>query len=103
MRKVLCGFALTLVGCLIGGGLSTEANAQVTLPAASAASTVPDVVTLKNGSIIYGEVVEMADGVLYIKTAAAADTAIKIKWANVEKLAINHPIPFHLKEGSVLI
>ena len=53
--------------------------------------------------MLYGEVVEMSDGVLYIKTAAAADNIVKIKWANVEKLAINHPIPFHLKEGSVLI
>jgi putative salt-induced outer membrane protein YdiY len=53
--------------------------------------------------VLYGEVVEMSDGVLYIKTAAAEDKIIKIKWANVEKLAINHPIPFHLKEGSVLI
>ena len=60
-------------------------------------------ITLKDGGVLYGEVVEMSDGVLYIKTAAAADNIVKIKWANVEKLAINHPIPFHLKEGSVLI
>jgi len=63
----------------------------------------PDVVTLKDGGVLYGEVLEMSDGVLYIKTAAAADNIVKLKWANVEKLAINHPIPFHLKEGSVLI
>ena len=62
-----------------------------------------DMITLKDGRMIYGEVVEMADGVVYIKTAAAAENIVKIKWANVEKLAINHPIPFHLKEGSVLI
>jgi putative salt-induced outer membrane protein YdiY len=45
----------------------------------------------------------MSDGVLYIKTAAAVDNLVKIKWANVEKLTTNHPLPFHLKEGSVLI
>jgi putative salt-induced outer membrane protein YdiY len=70
---------------------------------APAAPVPPDMITLKDGGIIYGEVVEMADGVVYIKTAAAAENIIKIKWANVEKLAINHPIPFHLKEGSVLV
>jgi putative salt-induced outer membrane protein YdiY len=62
-----------------------------------------DVVTLKDGGVIYGEVVEMSGGVLLIKTAAAADNIVKIKWANVSKLSINHSIPFHLKEGTVLI
>ena len=42
-------------------------------------------------------------GCYSIKTAAAADNIVKIKWASVAKLAINHPIPFHLKEGTVLI
>ncbi len=62
-----------------------------------------DRVTLKDGGVLYGEVLEMSGGVLSIKTAAAADTIVKLKWANVEKLAINHPIPFHLKEGTVLM
>lgn len=62
-----------------------------------------DVVTLKDGGVLYGEVIEMSGGVLSIKTAAAADNIVKIKWANVSKLAINHPIPFHLKEGTVLV
>jgi hypothetical protein len=57
-------------------------------------------VTLKDGSVIYGEVIEMSGGVLLIKTDAAADKTVKLNWANVEKLAINHPLPFHLKEGS---
>lgn len=60
-------------------------------------------VTLKDGSVLYGEVIEMSGGVLLINTAEAADNIIKLNWANMEKLAINHPIPFHLKEGSVLI
>lgn len=49
------------------------------------------------------KLIEMSGGVLYIKTAAAADNIMKITWASVSKLAINHPIPFHLKEGTVLI
>ena len=93
---------VVLLACLMTPRLVTAADA----PAIEDASVAPaplDVVTLKDGSVLYGEVVEMADGVLYIKTAVAADNLVKIKWANVEKLTINHPIPFHLKEGSVLI
>ena len=80
--------------------VAADAAAVVDAPASPAP---PDIITLKDGGIIYGEVVEMADGVVYIKTTAAAENIVKIKWANVEKLAINHPIPFHLKEGSVLV
>lgn len=60
-----------------------------------------DVVTLKDGSVIHGEVIEMSGGTLLIKAAFGVDI-IKVKWADVTKLAVNHPIPFHLKEGSVL-
>ena len=61
-----------------------------------------DVVTLKDGSVIYGEVVEMSGGLLQIKNPAAGDI-IKVKWAEVSTLKVSHPIPFHLKEGTVLI
>jgi len=60
MKKVLCGFVLAMVVSLIGGVLPTEATAQDVPPAAPAAPIAPDAVTLKNGSIIYGEVIEMA-------------------------------------------
>ena len=103
MKKVLCGVALALIGCVMGGGLSHEVNAQVVLPASAAAPTVLDVVTLKNGSIIYGEVIEMAGGVLQIKTPASPDNLLKVNWNDVAKLSVNHPVPFHLKEGSVIM
>jgi putative salt-induced outer membrane protein YdiY len=61
-----------------------------------------DVVTLKDGSVIYGEVIEMSGGLLQIKNAMASEI-IKVKWAEVSKLAVSHPIPFHLKDGTVLI
>lgn len=88
------GSLLLLLGILISGVAS-----------AHAAEEAPrlDVVTLKNGSKIYGEVVEMAGGVLVMKTPISSDPAIKIKWAEVSALEVNHPIPFHLKEGTVLI
>ncbi len=103
MKKVLCGFAIAVAGCLMGGVLSTETNAQDIPPAAPAAPTTPDVVTLKDGSIIYGEVIEMVGGVLQIKTSASPDNLLKVNWNDVAKLAVNHPIPFHLKEGSVIM
>lgn len=62
-----------------------------------------DVVTLKDGSNIYGEVIEMAGGILVMKNPASPDSVIKVKWSDVTSLAVNHPIPFHLKEGTVLI
>ena len=102
MKKVLCGLAIAMAGCVMGGGLSNEVNAQAVLPAAHAAPTTPDVVTLKDGSIIYGEVVEMAGGVLLIKNLASPDSTVKVKWEDVAKLAVNHPVPFHLKEGTIL-
>lgn len=74
--------------------------AQAETPSASPAPL--DIVTLKDGSVIYGQVVEMDGGLLQIKSAAAGDV-IKIKWSEVTKLKVSHPIPFHLKEGTVLI
>jgi putative salt-induced outer membrane protein YdiY len=100
VRKWFWIFALLI--CLITPHLVVAAEAPVAVET-SPTPVPPDMVTLKDGGVLYGEVVEMSNGVLHFKTAAAADTIIKIKWANVEKLAINHPIPFHLKEGTVLI
>ena len=85
-------------------GLITTANpicAEEGPPAATPTPTL-DVVTLKDGSVIYGEVIEMSGGLLQIKNSLAGDI-IKIKWAEVTKLAVSHPIPFHLKEGTVLV
>lgn len=100
MKKGFCFFVL--LTCLFAPQLVAAADAPAVVDT-PATPVPPDVITLKDGGVLYGEVIEMSDGVLYIKTAAAADNTVKIKWANVSKLAINHPIPFHLKEGSVLI
>ena len=64
-------------------------------PAVAADTPAPplDVVTLKDGSNIYGEVIEMAGGVLVMKTPVSPDNVIKVKWSDVAKLAVNHPIP----------
>jgi putative salt-induced outer membrane protein YdiY len=62
-----------------------------------------DLVTLKDGSLIRGEVIEMANGELHIKTDFGVGEIIKVKWANVAKLSVTHPVPFHLKDGTVLV
>jgi putative salt-induced outer membrane protein YdiY len=81
-------------------GCDVNAEAQ---PAPSTTATTPlDIVTLKDGSVIHGEVLEMSGGILLLKTPSALDDMIKLKWDDVMQLSVNHPIPFHLKEGTIL-
>jgi putative salt-induced outer membrane protein YdiY len=89
---------LSLATTAVSLAFPTDDSAPMTQPEVPAL----DVVTLKDGSVIHGEVIEMVGGVLQIKTALA-DDLIKIKWSEVSKLAVSHPIPFHLKEGTVLV
>ena len=90
---------LIFLACLMTSRLVAAGDAPAMVDAPHPASAPLDVVTLKDGGVLYGEVIEMSGGVLSIKTAVAADNIVKINWANVLKLAINHPIPFHLKDG----
>lgn len=62
-----------------------------------------DLVMLKDGSVIYGEIIEMTDGELKIKTAFGVGDVVSIKWDNVSKLTVTHPLPFHLREGTVIV
>jgi len=59
-------------------------------------------VTLKDGSLVYGEVVSMTEGTLTINTTFGTDALIKIKWEDVTQLLVDTPLPFHLKEGTIL-
>ena len=59
-------------------------------------------VTLKDGSLVYGEVVSMTDGTLTVKTTFGKDAFIKIKWEEVTQLLVDTPLPFQLKEGTTL-
>jgi len=94
---------LILLACLMTPILVAAADAPVVVVVDAPAPAPLDMVTLKDGGVLYGEVIEMSGGVLSIKTAAAADNIVKITWASVSKLTTNHPIHFHLKEGTVLI
>ena len=93
--RTRCGILLLVFLCLSG----LAAHAAEEMPVAAAPI---DTVTLKDGSVIYGEVLEMDGGILLLKNPANPDNLIKLKWDNVAKLAVTHPIPFHLKEGTIL-
>jgi putative salt-induced outer membrane protein YdiY len=93
-------FCLVALFALAGESIADGASAES--EAVPAAPAISDVVTLKDGSILYGEVIEMADGILFLKTASSSDNMVKIKWDEVTNLSVNHPIPFHLKEGTIL-
>ncbi|BCA55419.1 conserved exported protein of unknown function [Nitrospira sp. KM1] len=94
--------AVTAVWCLILSDPVMGAD-PVTPATAQQATSVPDSVTLKDGSVIYGEIIEMSAGVLHISTAASPDKYLKVNWSEVAKLNLTHPLPFHLKEGSVIV
>jgi len=92
MKNLFAALALsTIVLCGVATAIATDVPAPPL-----------DVVTLKDGSTIYGEVIEMSGGVLVMKTPFSPDPAVKINWKEVSALTVNHPIPFHLKEGTVL-
>lgn len=99
MKQTFWVLALLMMTLLIGLVSTVEAQ---TVPPAPAPAPL-DIVTLKDGSILYGEVIGMEGGVLHLKTPASPDNVVKVKWESIAKLAVNHPLPFHLKEGSVLI
>ena len=89
--------AILLLVCLFMTGFTAQAAEETPIAVAPI-----DTVSLKDGSVIYGEVLEMDGGILLLKNAANPDNLIKLKWDNVVKLTVTHPIPFHLKEGTIL-
>lgn len=99
--SILNAWSVVLALCL---ALPFAAHAADADTAAGPPAPVPiDIVTLKDGSVLYGEVIEMTEGILYLKTVDSADKAFKVKWSEVSKLAVTHPLPFHLKEGTILV
>lgn len=96
MRQMAVALGMCLLLFVAG-----PAQAQQTPPPETPAPM--DVVTLKDGSVIHGEVTEMSDGELKIKTTFGVGDFMTVKWDTVAKLSVNHPIPFHLKEGTILM
>ena len=60
-----------------------------------------DIVTLKDGSVVYGEVIELMDGELKLKTAFGVNDVVTIKWDNVAKLSSepSDPVSFEGRHG----
>src|SRR5262245_32922009 len=98
MKKYSWMYAFAMSALAIG--LSMPVQAQ-TAPDVQA-PTPADIVTLKDGSIIHGEVLEMAGGILFLKNPSNPDNLIKLKWEDVTQLSVDHPIPFHLEDGTIL-
>ncbi|NGZ02079.1 MAG: hypothetical protein CV090_03390, partial [Nitrospira sp. WS238] len=102
MRHSIVASGLVVVLSLTSVAVCAAFPFDEPAPVPESAVRAHDVVTLKDGSVIHGEVIEMVGGVLQIKSLLA-DDLLKVKWEEVSKLAVSHPIPFHLKEGTVLI
>ncbi len=69
---------------------------------AEQASPTLDEVTLKNGSKLIGDVVNVKDGVVTVKSAfAAVDDVIKVKWAEVADIRTSptRPLPIAVKDS----
>jgi putative salt-induced outer membrane protein YdiY len=89
-------------------GLATSAMGAEPLapPDAVPGAVTLDSVTLKDGTVIYGQVLGMVADELHIKTnfgPTAGEDIIKIMWPNVAKISVNRPIPFMLKEGTTVV
>ncbi len=101
MRRFGCFLLALLLVALTASG----ARAQAPPVSAPAAATL-DSVTLKDGTVIYGQVLGMIADELHIKTAfgpTGGEDIVKIMWPNVAKLVVNRPIPFSLKEGTTVV
>lgn len=61
-----------------------------------------DRVTLKDGSVILGHVVDMVDGSLKIKTGFGGDDATTIVWSEVSEITTSQSLPWVLNTGTTL-
>lgn len=59
-------------------------------------------ITLKDGSQVYGEIVEMTEGMMTIKTLFHEGDPIKIKWSEVTGIDTVEPMTFVLSNGTIL-
>ena len=64
-------------------------------------SQIFDEITVKDGSRIIGEIVDMTDGVVNIKTAFGGD--LKVKWEEVTDIKTAKALPFVLKDGTRIL
>lgn len=59
-------------------------------------------ITLKDGSQVYGEIVEMTGGMITVKTLFHEGDPLKIKWSEVTGIDTEDPLTFVLSNGTIL-
>ena len=62
-----------------------------------------DRVTLKDGSVLLGNVEQMVDGELSLKTAFGIDEVLLVKWSEVASIETAKALPFVLVDGTTII
>ena len=82
-----------------GGEAARDKEAE---PDKKTESPLFDEVTLKDGSVILGEIADMTSGTLSIKAAFGADGVVKIKWDQVARIETGHDHKFQFADGSLL-
>jgi putative salt-induced outer membrane protein YdiY len=97
--RLLCGLAV-LSAVMLAAAI---AQAQGTEVPPTQRVEVQDMIALKDGSVIFGEVVEMTEGKLKVRTRFGADEFVMIKWSDVTNLSLSHPLPLKLKDGTTII
>lgn len=102
-RRLACFFSVLSIALVTASLVAAE---PATTPDASTGPAALDSVTLKDGTVIYGQVLGMIADELHIKTnfgPTAGSDIVKVMWPNVAKLSVNRPIPFSLKEGTTVV
>jgi putative salt-induced outer membrane protein YdiY len=95
---------LSLIFLFLTALLHTGVHAADATTDAPPTATAPDSVTLKDGSVIYGRILGMIAGELHIKTTfGVGDDIVKVMWPNIAQIVVNRPVPFNLKEGTVIV
>lgn len=61
-----------------------------------------DHVTLTNATVIVGEILEMTEGTLRIRTGVLASDPIRVPWDNVVGVKTTHPLPWVLADGTTI-
>jgi len=85
---------------LFRSGLGVLAAGLLLLTAAQLHAETLGSITLSNGSIIYGDIVDMVDGTLRLKAPFGSGDPFAIQWAEVTQLATSQPVTFVLRDGT---
>ncbi len=60
-------------------------------------------ITLKDGSHVFGEVLDMTGGFLHVSTLFHEGDPLKIKWSEVSGISTEEPLTFVLTNGTIVV